>query len=61
MNKKIIDAVVNYFGNQSAMARTLGVSRASVSYWIVTGHIPASRAIQIEKVTEGEFKATDLC
>jgi DNA-binding transcriptional regulator YdaS (Cro superfamily) len=59
--KTLIDAVVAYFGSQSAMARALGVTRASVSCWIINGIVPPARAIQIEKVTEGEFKATDLC
>jgi len=59
--KTLINTVVAYFGNQSAMARALGVSRASVSSWVITGTVPPARAIQIEKVTEGEFKATELC
>jgi DNA-binding transcriptional regulator YdaS (Cro superfamily) len=60
-NKNKLTAVIAYFGNQSAMARELGVTRASVSSWILSGIVPPARAIQIEKVTAGEFKATELC
>lgn len=52
--------VVDWFGNQAAMARALGVSAAAVTQWIKAGAIPAQRAIQIEALTKGEIKALDL-
>lgn len=52
--------IIEWFGSKSAMAKALGVSRAAVSQWIAEG-IPAARAIQIEALTEGKFKAVTIC
>ena len=41
--------VIEYFGSQSAVAKQLGISRASVSKWGET--VPVLRALQIEMVT----------
>jgi DNA-binding transcriptional regulator YdaS (Cro superfamily) len=49
-----------HFGTQVEMARALGVSRSAVSHWVRRGSIPAERAIAIEILTAGEFKAVDL-
>lgn len=56
----ILDEVVEWFGNQNRMARRLGVTRAAVSSWVISNTLPAARAIQIERLTNGEFKAVDL-
>lgn len=41
------------------MARTLKVSRGVVTFWGTRG-IPAHKAIMIEKITCGKFKASDI-
>ena len=42
------------------MALRLGVSRQAVGEWLKLGTIPANRAIQIEKITNGELKAVEM-
>lgn len=47
--------VVAHFGSQAALARALGVKQPSVQDW---GEIvPPLRQLQIEKITDGKFKA----
>lgn len=55
----MLDKLFLYFGSQSELARRLGISPAAVTQWLVDG-IPAARAIEIEKMTDGKFKAVDL-
>ncbi|WP_252510515.1 Cro/CI family transcriptional regulator [Acinetobacter baumannii] len=54
--------VVSHFGSQSSTARALGVSQPSVFSW-VKGLTEMSEkvAIRTQKVTDGKFKAADLC
>lgn len=42
------------------MARALGVSRGRIQQWKRGESIPALRAMQIERLTRGKFKAADL-
>ena len=42
------------------MAKALKVNPAAVSQWIDNGYIPPRRAIEIEILTNGKFKAVDL-
>lgn len=55
----MLDELFLYFGNQSNLARRLGISPAAITQWIVDG-VPPARAIEIEKMTSGKFKAVDL-
>lgn len=55
----MLDDIFIHFGSQSALARMLGVSAAAVAQWCVEG-VPPARAIQIEKLTDGKFKAVDI-
>lgn len=55
-----VDDVISHFGSASELAKALGVSAPAVSQWISRGAFPAARAIQIEAITDGKFKATDL-
>lgn len=53
--------IVDWFGGeQVTLAKKLGVTKAAVSYWVSENKIPANRAIQIEQITKGNFKAVDL-
>lgn len=55
-----IDEVIKWFGNQSETARALGVSPQAVFQWVQEGSFPASRALQIERLSVGKFKAIEL-
>jgi DNA-binding transcriptional regulator YdaS (Cro superfamily) len=55
-----IDKMVEWFGSQAEVARTLKVSASAVTQWIQNGAIPAQRAIQIEALTKGQIKAVEL-
>lgn len=56
------EEIVSHFGSQSSTAKALGVSQPSVYSW-VKGLTEMSEkvAIRTQKVTEGKFKAADLC
>ena len=56
---QVLDALIEHFGTQAELARRLGVDRAAVNQWAKTG-LPARRAVEIERLTGGEFKAVDL-
>lgn len=53
--------LIGHFGSQAALARVLNVSRVAVTYWCAEGQLPPLRAVQIEVLTKGVFKAVDLC
>lgn len=55
-----MEDLIGYFGSQKKLADALKVDRAAVSQWINAGHLPPLRAIQIEEMTNGDFKAIDL-
>ena len=54
---KTVDAIA-YFGNKNRLAKALGITRCSVSHW--GENVPALRAYQIEKLTDGKLKAPSL-
>lgn len=56
----IIIDVIGHFGTRGKLAKALGVSRVAVSQFERQGYFPGVRAIQIEELTDGKFKAKDL-
>ena len=56
----MISDVVAWFGGQSETARAVGVSSQAVFNWLERGKIPPARAIQIERLTAGHFKAVEI-
>jgi hypothetical protein len=56
----MIDDLLDHFGSQYRMAKELGVDRGAVSQWVKNHTIPPQRLIQLERLTEGKFKAVDL-
>lgn len=51
--------VLDHFGGtHQALAEKLGITRTAVTMW--GGKIPANRAYQIEVVTGGKLKYSDL-
>ncbi|MGO2278011.1 helix-turn-helix domain-containing protein [Psychrobacter sp. 28M-43] len=55
-------ALVSYFGNQHKTAKALGCSQPGVWKWVRgKSNMSAALALKAERVTNGEFKAVDLC
>ncbi len=52
--------VFNYFGGQNKTAGALDVSTQAVHAWKTRGYFPPAQAVEIERITDGEFKAVDL-
>lgn len=48
--------IVDWFGSKKKMAEVLGVSPPAVSQWLING-LPADKAIELERVSWGKFKA----
>jgi|TARA_B110000908_G_C9945371_1_gene310105 DNA-binding transcriptional regulator YdaS (Cro superfamily) len=57
---KYREELLDYFGNQKLMATSLRVTPVAVSQWFNNGYIPPSKAIMIEEITNGKFKAIKL-
>lgn len=56
----MIDKVIAHYGSKMALAKALGVSPPAVTLWCQLDRIPPRRAIQIERMTAGKFKAVDI-
>jgi DNA-binding transcriptional regulator YdaS (Cro superfamily) len=46
---------IRYFGSQAALARALGIGRASVNAWGES--MPIDRQCQVEVLTDGKLRA----
>ena len=55
-----LDKAVSYFGSQSKVAETLGLSKAAVSKWKEreNGIVPMRHVIKLKELSNGEL---DLC
>ncbi|MBO1529626.1 helix-turn-helix domain-containing protein [Psychrobacter sp. F1192] len=50
------------FGGQQKTAEALGCTQPSVSAWVQgKANMSATLALKAERITNGEFKAVDLC
>ena len=56
----MINEIIRRFGSQVELARQLGVTQAAVAQWVADETVPPYRAIQIERITDGQFKAVDI-
>ena len=56
----IIERVIEHFGSRAKLARVLGVDRSALTQWVRDGAFPPKRAIQIEELSDGKFKAKDI-
>jgi DNA-binding transcriptional regulator YdaS (Cro superfamily) len=56
----MIQEIIRQFGSQVELARQLGVTQAAVAQWVSDEKVPPYRAIQIERITDGQFKAVDI-
>ena len=55
-----MEKLIEHFLNQAGLAKALKVDPAAVSQWLARDTIPPRRAIEIEMITGGKFKAVDL-
>ena len=55
----MFEAIIQFFGSRAEMARALGVDRAAVTQWGKDG-LPPARAIEIEQLSQGRFKAVEI-
>jgi len=51
--------IIDHFGGNARLAEALGVERQAVTFWLRFG-LPPHRAIEIERLTDGKFKALDI-
>ncbi len=57
-----VEKVINFFGTQGNTANALGCSQTTVCKWLHGKmNVSSFYALKIEKLTNGEFKAVDLC
>lgn len=52
-------AVVEYFGSQKELAKSIGFSTSAVRSWRYSG-ISATAALKVEEFTNGKFKASEM-
>lgn len=55
----MFEQIIAFFGSRSELARRLNVDRSAVTQWANDG-LPAARAIEIEQISNGAFKAVDI-
>lgn len=57
-----IRTLINHFGTQALTAKALGVSQATISYWLSGSQkISPEKAFLAELMTEGAVTAASLC
>lgn len=56
----MIRQIVDQLGGVAVTSRLLGVSQPAVSQWLREGRVPPARAVQIEALTGGRFKAAAM-
>ncbi len=57
-----ISELINHFGSQSKTGEALGVSQATVSYWLSgSQRVSPEKALLAEVLTHGAIKASSLC
>ena len=55
-----LSLLVKWFGTQKMLANRLGVSKQTVSNWVVRGRISATAAKNAQNATKGVFTKEDL-
>lgn len=57
-----ISELINFFGSQCLTGKALGVSQATVSYWLSGSQkVSPEKALLAEIATKGAIKASSLC
>jgi len=60
LKKMLIEEIISHFGSRAKLARLLEVDRSAVTQWCQDRAFPPKRAIQIEVLSDGKFKAKDI-
>lgn len=55
-----LNEAIEHFGTATELAGKLGVNKMAITNWKKRG-VPMTRAIEIEKLSNGQIKASDLC
>lgn len=55
----MFEKIIEWAGSRAELARLLDVKRSAVRQWEIDG-IPPARAIQIEELSQGIFRAVDI-
>ena len=55
-----LDEAIELCGGQSALASKLDLTSMAITQWKERG-VPLKRALEIENLTNGQVKASDLC
>ncbi len=55
-----LEKAIKIIGNQSSLARLIGVSPQAVQQWVEKGKPPIERSIDIEEATKGRVKRCEL-
>lgn len=55
----IVDKIIDHFGSKAELSRLLGSTPQALTRWTKHG-VPANSAIEIERLSNGKFKAVDI-
>lgn len=59
---EMVASLIRHFGSQVKLAEKLNLKQGTITGWLNKKHgISEINALKIEKITDGKFKATDLC
>lgn len=57
-----IAKIIEFFGTQETTAKAVGCSQATIFKWLHKKmNVSTFYALKIEKLTNGQFRAVDLC
>jgi DNA-binding transcriptional regulator YdaS (Cro superfamily) len=57
---KPLKKIIKLIGGQSALARECAVTQQTVFVWLKTGRVPATRVLQLEKISNGTVSRHEL-
>lgn len=57
---RTIDRVSDYFGSAYKAAQALNVPNQQYYKWVSNGYIPFKRGVQVEELTQGAIKASEI-
>lgn len=57
---KELERLIEEFGSQLKLAKTLNMCRQNVSIWKRNGWVTLEAALKIEKITKGRYRAVNL-
>lgn len=55
-----VERMLKLYGGVSAVGRVMRLSRQNVNSWKVRGYIPPKYAFEVERITKGQIKASEV-